>query len=111
MSDEETLRRICARIEQSTRQLVGQASQAQWHCEDGWVVSYTTGRITGGPHDGRFLTQAFKPVGKGARGGRETAQEWVESYRREFATRKAAKRRAEALYARHSPRWAARADG
>lgn len=109
MSDE-TLQRIRARIEQSTRHLVGQAPQAQWLCEDGWMVSYTTGRVVGGPHAGKFLIQAFKPVGKGARGGRETAQEWVESYRREFATRKAAKRRAEALYARHSPTWAAHAD-
>ena len=50
--NDETLQRIRARIEQSTRYLVGQAPQAQWLCEDGWMVSYTTGRVVGGAHAG-----------------------------------------------------------
>lgn len=104
-AETEIARRIQQRIEAALFAMDGAAQQAEWHCEDGWVVIYTTTRVKGGPHDGKFLCQAFKPTGKGARGGRGAADEWVQTYRREFSTRKAAKARAIALYARHSPRW------
>lgn len=83
----------------------GYASTAQWECEDGWLVLYTTERITGGPHDGKFLCQAFKPYGKGAR---TNPQHWKEVYRREFAKRKSARARAEVLFYKHSPKRAAK---
>lgn len=79
----------------------GSARQNLWDCEDGWYVVYTTERIKGGPHDGKFLVQEFKPVGPGAR---TNPKEWVEVYRREFSTRKAAKARWIALYRKHSPK-------
>lgn len=90
------------------KQRDGAARQAFWLAEDGWAIVYTTSRIEGGPHHGRFLVQTFKPVGRGSRSGRGKAEDLVENYRREFATRKAAKARAEALYRQHSPRWDAR---
>jgi len=84
---------------------VGSARQAHWECEDGWIAGYTTERITGGPFDGRFAAMAYKPVGKGAR---TDPNEWKRVYYRGFSTRKAARRRAEAIYYRHSPKAAAR---
>jgi hypothetical protein len=102
------LARINQQYERAMREQDGAARQQMWTAEDGWVISYTTSRIVGGPHAGKFLTQAYRPVGEGARGGRGKAQEWVESYRRQFATRKAARARADALYRQHSPEWAAR---
>ncbi len=85
---------------------VGSARQALWGCEDGWTVGYTTERITGGPFAGAFAAMAYKPTGKGARTGK--AASWVRVYYRRFATRKAARRRAEVLYYRHSPKAARR---
>lgn len=76
-----------------------------WLAEDGWHIVYTTTKVEGGEHHGRFITMAYKPVGKGARGGRKGAQEWERTYLRAFSTRKAAKVRAVALYRQHSPRW------
>lgn len=98
-------RAIMDRIEQEARRRDGVARIAYWSAEDGWVIAYTTARVQGGPHDGRFVTQAFKPVGKGARSG--NASELHQVYRRAFSTRKAAKARAEQLYRQHSPKYAA----
>jgi O-acetyl-ADP-ribose deacetylase (regulator of RNase III) len=100
------LDRALARMEADARARDGVASQAEWHAEDGWVIIYTTSRVEGGPHAGKFVTQAFRPVGKGARTGQAATVKQV--YRREFSTRKAAKARAVALYRQHSPKWAAR---
>lgn len=99
------LRRMWASAEADRN---GSARQAMWMAEDGWVIVYTTTRVEGGPHDGRFAVIAYKPVGKGSRGGRGKATEWTRHYWRGFATRKAAKARAVALYRQHSPKWAAR---
>lgn len=108
MMDEASLARVARRIEEAMEPILreqhGAAPQSQWTAEDGYVVMYTTGRVIGGPHDGKFLTQLFKPMGKGARTGK--AQNWVECYRRQFSTRKAAKKRAIELYREHSPKWA-----
>ena len=86
---------------------LGRARQATWLCEDGWYVKYTTSRIAGGPYDGKFLVQTFKPVGKGSRSGRGKAEEWMMSSEHAYAKRKTAKAHAEVLYAKHSPKWAA----
>jgi hypothetical protein len=80
----------------------GTARQTHSICEDGSVVTYTTSRVEGGPHDGKFLAMLYRPRGKGARSG--NASEHVRTYIRAFSTRKAAKARAIELYAK----WAAR---
>jgi len=79
----------------------GYARQALWECEDGWVVGYTTERITGGKHDGKFAAMAYKPISKG-----HTTVERV--YMRAFSQRKMAKSRAVTLFGQHSPKWKAR---
>jgi hypothetical protein len=84
----------------------GSARQRQWSAEDGWIIVYTTERVVGGRWAGRFVTMAYRPEGKGARSGR--AEHWRRVYARPFSTRKAAKARATALYAQHSPQWSAR---
>ena len=84
------------------RQQRGLARQARWQARDGWMIAYTTERVDGGPHDGKFLTMAYKPVGKGARSGYGAAREWKRVYLRAFSTRKSARARAEALYQQHS---------
>lgn len=84
----------------------GSAAQRTWSCEDGWLVVYTTERVTGASGQGKFVTMLYRPEGKGARTGK--AQAWHRIYARAFATRKAAKARATALYAQHSPKWAGR---
>lgn len=106
LAQTESGRRVLEGYEDAMRRQDGTAAQAQWIAEDGWIIIYTTSRVVDGPHDGKFVTQLMKPTGKGARTG--TATRFVESYRRAFATRKAAKKRAVALYAQHSPTWAAR---
>ena len=78
----------------------GTARQQLWGCRDGWIVGYTTQRIDGGPHDGRFAAMAYKPTGKGARTGK--ASEHVRVYFRGFSTRKAARARAERMYEQHN---------
>lgn len=99
-------RRLLEDFEQAQGRREGTARQAHWETEDGWLISYTTSRVQGGPHHGRFVVQALRPYGRGAR---TSPERWREAYRREFATRKAAKARAEALYRQHSPKYAARA--
>lgn len=106
------LQRVAAQISRLYAEMeaerVGYARQTLWTCEDGWIAGYTTERITGGPFDGKFAVMAYKPTGRGARGGRKTAQQWERVYYRSFATRKAAKKRAEDLYWKHCPKRAAR---
>jgi hypothetical protein len=80
----------------------------EWEAEDGWLVGYSTRRIEGGQYHGRFLVTAHRPTGPGARSGRGKVQRWTLAYSRVFATRKAARARAETLYRQHSPRWAAK---
>lgn len=84
----------------------GLAKQCTWACEDGWRVGYTTTRIRHGKNDGKFAAMAYKPTGKGARSRK--ASEWVRVYFRTFATRKSARKRAEAMYYQHSPKAAER---
>jgi len=84
----------------------GTAAQQTWTAEDGWLIGYTTSRVEGGPHHGRFVTMTYKPTGAGARSG--NAERWERTYVRAFATRKAAKARALALYRQHSPKWDAK---
>lgn len=86
----------------------GYKRSQQWLCEDGWIIEYTTTKVEHGPHDGKYVVMAFKPVGKGARGGRKTAQSWQRTYIRGFAKRKSARARAETLYWRHNPTRAAK---
>jgi hypothetical protein len=98
----ENLDRIAARIAQHMnaihRQQHGTAAQATWTCEDNWAVIYTTTRVVGGPHDGSFVAQLFRPEGN----------QWVQDDRRVCATRKEAKARAVKWYREHSPKWNAR---
>lgn len=92
--------RLAHHIEQIELERDGYARQTMWTCEDGWVIGYTTERITGGPHHGKFATLAYKPVGR--RGDVERV------YMRAFSQRKMAKARAIALFGQHSPKWKAR---
>lgn len=85
----------------------GMARQTEWLCRDGWLVGYTTSRIRHGRNDGKFAAFAFKPIGKGARGGRRTATSWKRVYFRAFAKRKTARARAEQLYHQHQRKPAA----
>lgn len=106
LADSESGRRILDMMEESERARVGTAAQQQWSCEDGWLVTYTTSRVKGGPHDGKFVMQVHKPVGPGARTGKATR--WVEVHRSVGATRKTVRKRALAQFKKHSPRWAAK---
>ena len=106
VSDE--LRRVLARMDADYAPLGRVEHQQYWECEDGWHVAYTTSKVIGGQYDGKFLVQAFKPVGKGARSGK--AEEFVQVYARPFAKRNVAKARAIDLYKIHSPKWAAKHD-
>lgn len=103
--DDENLARIAERIARATeaygREVHGSARQAQWECEDGWVVIYTTTRVQGGPHHGNFLAQLFRPPKKGS-------STYVQEDRRICATRKEAKARAVTWYREHSPKWDAK---
>jgi hypothetical protein len=86
----------------------GRARFAEWTAEDGWQISYTTSRIDGGEYAGKFMVIAHRPRGENARKDGRNAQWWEHAYSRAFATRKAARARAIALFRQHSPRWAAR---
>jgi len=82
-------------------QHAGTARQSFWPvCADGWLIGYSTTRVDGGENDGRFVTMAYKPVGRGARSGK--AEEWAQVYLRGYATRKAAKARALQLVTQHN---------
>jgi len=102
-------RNILAEFDRITMEHSGGYERSQqWICEDGWIIEWTTTRVESGPHDGKYAVMAFKPVGKGARGGRKTARSWKRTYIRSFAQRKSARARAEALYWQHSPTRAAK---
>ncbi len=98
--NQDFLDRLADRLEPELRRRDGAARMAEWESEDGHIVMYTTTRVQGGPHRGRFLAQLFAPEGDG--------DGYVEVTRREFATRKAAKSQAVRWYRGHSPKWAAR---
>ena len=88
----------------------GEAAHVQWDTADGWVVGYTTERISYArhePYNGKFAAFAYRPIGKGARTGE--ASEWKLHYFRAFAKRKTARARAEALYYQHQDKAKARA--
>jgi hypothetical protein len=81
----------------------GEANQTKWRCGDGWIVGYTTERISYAKdesNNGKFAAFAYKPIGKGARSGE--ASEWKLVYWRAFTKRKTARARAEDLYFKHS---------
>lgn len=93
------LARYLDRWEAPAREAEGTARSVYWQAGDGWIISYTTTRVQGGPHDGKFVTRTLKPTGPGARSGQ--AETYEENYRRAFTTRRAAKARAVALYDQH----------
>lgn len=95
-------RRIIDMFDDMAKERDGAARQAMWDCEDGWYVTYTTTRIVGGPHDGSFIAQLFKP-GRG-----KAKNTWSQEDRRVCATRKEAKDRAIKWYREHSPKWNAK---
>lgn len=88
-------RRILDMLEDQARERDGVARQAQWECEDGWIVIYTTSRVVGGKHDGSFIAQLLRPE----KGG------WVQDDRRVCDKRSEAKARAIGWFRTHSPRW------
>lgn len=109
MSHTESGRHLIAEFEKLMVAREGGYERSQtWLCEDGWLIEYTTTPMVGGPDDGKFVVLAFKPVGKGSRGGADTATSWQRTYMRAFAKRKTARARAETLFYRHSPERAAR---
>ena len=95
--------RLSAMFEGYFRARDGEAQQTFWQCDDGWIVGYTTGRIVGGPYDGKFATFGYKPRGKGARSG-DPENGWERVYYVKAATRKLAKQRAERLWDKHNSR-------
>lgn len=99
-------RRLLSVLDRMWGDRQGRAAQRLWDCEDGWIIGYTTTRVQGGPNHDQFVVLAYRPTGRGARSGKPSS--WKISYRRGFATRKTAKRRALQLYYRHSPKRAAR---
>lgn len=105
----EELRRALTRMDDMYAPLGRVEHQQEWICEDDWRIFYTTSKVIGGPYDGKFLVQAFRPVGKGARSGK--AETWEEAYSRAFAKRNVAKARAMKIYGEHSPKWAERNKG
>lgn len=103
LSQTDTGRNILDEFHRAETARVGGYERSQtWLCEDGYIIEYTTTRVEGGPHDGKFAVLMFKPVGKGARGGRKTAQAWQRTYIRGFAKRKSARARAEELWEQHN---------
>jgi hypothetical protein len=109
MTEEERLDEISARLAGHMRQLGLFASpdgeverQQLWQARDGWLVGYTTTKVIGGPHDGKFVAMAYKPRGEGARSGDPSS--WERVYWRGFAKRRSAKARAITLYDRHDSR-------
>jgi ribosomal protein S27E len=68
-------------------------------CGDGWIVQYTTSRVVGGPHDGKFAVLVYKPVGTGSRTGK--AKNWERTYFKGYAKRTTAKKHALALVDQH----------
>jgi hypothetical protein len=100
--EERAAARIAEHMAQVELELNGYARQALWECEDGWVVGYTTERITGGKLDGKFAALAYKPYGAKESGNVERV------YMRGFSQRKMAKARAITMFGQHSPKWKAK---
>lgn len=87
----------------------GLASTRQWHCEDDWLVQWTTEPVRGGKYDGYFLVMLFKPVGKGSRAQRKgSASEWQRVKIERCKTRSECKQRREHHYWEHNPTRAAK---
>lgn len=100
MEPEQLMARISESMAMIELEQNGYARQTLWSCEDGWVIGYTTERITGGKHDGKFAALAYKPYGNSGNVERV--------YMRAFSKRKLAKDRAIRMFSQHSPKWAAR---
>jgi hypothetical protein len=96
----EALARALARMEVDYAPLGRVKSQQMWECADGWQIAWTTSKVIGGPYDGKYLVQGFRPVGKGARSGK--AETWEQAYARGFAKRGKAKERAVEMYHQHN---------
>lgn len=75
--------------------------QRLWQTDTGWIVGYTTTKVMGGPHDGKYATMAYKPLGKGARSG-EPENGWERVYFKGAAKRRVAKDRALRLHNQHT---------
>lgn len=73
-----------------------------FNCEDGWYVEYTTTKVEGGPHDGKYAVMVYKPVGEGARTGK--AREWQRVLFSGYVKRKTARQHALVHYYKHSHR-------
>lgn len=79
----------------------GLSRQAQWQCEDKWIVGYSTSSIeksSGGKYDGKFACAVWKPNNK------KNPSQWKMVYFRAFSKRKLARAYAEKFYYKHSPR-------
>lgn len=104
--DDPDLRGALARFalwSQSQPTEYGAARHTQWQTEDGWIVGYSTEPIRNShEHDGKFAAVAWKP------NRRKDPDRWTIVYFRAFRRRKDAKARALQMFAKHSPRWAAR---
>lgn len=91
-------------LREYTAEQNGSARQQLWPCEDGWIVGYTTERVSGGPHHGKFVALAYAPTSQ------QTLDEGslTRTYWRSFTKRRLAKARAVELFKQHSPKWAER---
>lgn len=99
------MERVAELLSRALARRDGSARQAFWQCEDGYIVSYTTTRVNGGPFHNKWVVQLYRPVGKGSR---TNPEQWKVTYRQGYATRKTTRSRAFSLYYRHSPKAAAR---
>jgi hypothetical protein len=83
----------------------GSASHTKWHCEDDWIVGYTTEKIQGSNgkvNNGKFACLVWKPIML------ENKKIWKVVYFRTFTKRKTAKEYALKHYYKHSPKRAKR---
>lgn len=79
----------------------GSSDHTKWHCEDGYIVGYSTGKIhhsAGGKHDGKYACIVWKPNSK------KNPTRWQIVYFRTFAKRKTAKTYAEKYFWKHNPK-------
>lgn len=107
--EESTQQWLERRLAVAIGKMNGRARQQQWHCEDDWLVVYTTSRVEGGPHDGYWLVLLYKPVGKGSRVQRKgTAEQWTVVKRERHKLRREARASAERHYWLHNPKRAAK---
>jgi hypothetical protein len=83
----------------------GYSKNAQWKCEDNYLVLYSTGALydsINGEHDGKYACAVYKP------NSRKKPTEWKMVYWRTFSKRKLARKYAEKYYYKHSPKRAAK---